>query len=216
MMTREAVIRYLACTLCLLPLAFPATAELLDQELAASPGERLRLDLETGGKVTIQGWNRDAVAVRAMARHPERYRVSAERRGDTIVVESEAADRRRDWTLNVRFEIQVPLTFDVEIESSGGGIHISDVEGRFEGETMGGEIELHRVKGVAELETMGGNVRVTDAELDGKVSTMGGKVTLRDIYGDLDGSSMGGNVTLDRVTRRDGSSTGDAVIISTM
>ncbi|MEM7357198.1 MAG: DUF4097 family beta strand repeat-containing protein, partial [Acidobacteriota bacterium] len=47
-------------------------------------------------------------------------------------------------------------------------------------------------------------------------STMGGKVTLRDIYGDLDGSSMGGNVTLDRVTRRDGSSTGDAVIISTM
>ena len=201
---------------CLVLLAFPADAQLLDEEVSARPGERLRIDLETGGRVTIQGWDRDAVAVRATAPDATRYRASVERQGDTVAVKSDYIDRQRSWSSNVRFEISVPRAFDIDLDSTGGGIHISGVEGRFEGRTMGGEIELRQLAGHADLETMGGDVLVVDSELDGKVSTMGGEVTMRDVYGDLDGSSMGGNVTLDRVTRRDGSSTGDAVIISTM
>ena len=72
------------------------------------------------------------------------------------------------------------------------------------------------MRGVARLETMGGSIEVSDSDLDGKVSTMGGKVMIRDVVGDLDGSSMGGNVSLVRVTRRNGSGTGDTVNISTM
>ena len=197
-------------------LALPASAQLIDEELSASAGEKLRLDLDTGATVTITGWDKNAVAVKATGRNPERYRTSVERRGNTIFVKSDFAEHKNHHSSNIRMEISVPRTFDVEIQSSGGGVHISDVEGRFEGETMGGEIELHRLVGTAKLETMGGNILVTDSELDGKVSTMGGRVTMRDIVGTLDGSSMGGKVTLENVTPGGGSSSSDPVTISTM
>lgn len=196
-----------------------ALAQQWEREQDASPGEVLRLELEAGGSVDIKAWNRNSVKVTASGRDANGsgdIELSLTRSGGTHTFKTEYVGSRRSWSSRLSFEISVPSTFDIDIDSTGGGVSIDGVEGRFEGETMGGALRLTNVRGVARLETMGGNIDVSDSDLDGKVSTMGGKVNLRDIVGDLDGSSMGGNVSLVRVTRRNGSGTGDTVNISTM
>ena len=208
-------------TLCLTLalLATGAFAQSWEKEQDASPGELLRLELEAGASVDIKAWNRNAIKVTATGRDAggsSDIRISLTESGGTHVLKSEYVGSRSSWSSRLGFEISVPSTFDINVDSTGGGISIDGVDGRFEGQTMGGAIQLTNVRGVAQLETMGGKIEVSDSDLDGKVSTMGGKVTIRDVVGDLDGSSMGGNVSLVRVTRRNGSGTGETVNISTM
>jgi DUF4097 and DUF4098 domain-containing protein YvlB len=112
--------------------------------------------------------------------------------------------------------INVPSRYDLDIETMGGDIEISGVEGDLQGETMGGDLRLSELKGDVEFETMGGDISLTDSEVDGDVETMGGEVTVTNVTGDVDGSSMGGNVVYKDVTRRNGESSGKAVVISTM
>lgn len=216
--TRVAAVA-LAATLTLTLSATAVVGQAWEKEQDASPGELLRLDLEAGASVDIKAWNRNAVKVTASGRDAgasSDIEISLSRSGGKHTLRSEYAGNRKSWSSRLSFDVFVPSTFDIDIDSTGGDISIDGVEGRFEGKTMGGGIELTNLRGVARLETMGGAIEVSDSDLDGKVSTMGGKVMIRDVVGDLDGSSMGGNVSLVRVTRRNGSGTGDTVNISTM
>lgn len=215
----DVSLRSLLIALSGLLLAAGAFAQAWEKEQEASPGELLRLELEAGASVDIKAWNRNAIKVTATGRDAagsSAIRISLGESGGTHTLKTEYVGSRKNWSSRLSFDISVPATFDIDIDSTGGGIAIDGVEGRFEGQTMGGGLELTNVRGVARLETMGGSIEVSDSDLDGKVSTMGGKVMIRDVVGDLDGSSMGGNVSLVRVTRRNGSGTGDTVNISTM
>jgi DUF4097 and DUF4098 domain-containing protein YvlB len=228
---------------CLLVVAVGAEAQRVE-EFDVSSGELLEVDLEIGGSVEIRGWDRQSVRVelepRGRGMEPE---IEIRRTDEGVSVEISA--NHGEWTgaamglaveneernerareerkrhrggdhKGYRVKVQVPLRFNIELETMGGGITISDVEGEIEGETMGGQLELSNLKGELDISTMGGNIRLVDSEVDGEVSTMGGKVLLENVVGDVDGSSMGGNVVYKNVERRDGSSTGKEVHITTM
>ncbi len=215
--TRKLVVMSrLLIVLSLTVLANPLAAEeLLNREIDASPGEELRIKLVSGGDIVIEGWDQNSVSVEANG-NAAKHRATLERRSGHIELASDNINRNENRSSGVDMKIRVPRTFDVSIDSNGGEISISDVDGTFGGKTLGGRITLRNLEGEARLETMGGDIVVTDSDLDGKVSTMGGRVTMRDLHGDLEGTSMGGNVILHRVTRRDVANTGDTVIISTM
>ncbi|MEZ5312648.1 MAG: hypothetical protein R2862_02845 [Thermoanaerobaculia bacterium] len=91
-------------------------------------------------------------------------------------VSSEVSGNQRNTSADVDLTITVLDRFDVDLETMGGDIRITGVEGQLDGQTMGGAIVLHEVRGEVTLHTMGGKIRVTDSEADGKVSTMGGNV----------------------------------------
>ena len=199
------------------------------REFQVSPGQELSLNLEAGGSVKVSGWDRNVVAVsyEVQGRDAEDCRVELTKIGRGLEIVTDYIGRRNNRQARILFTIQVPRRFDIAIESMGGGLHISDVEGKFQGETMGGNLTLENVIGKASLSTMGGEIQLTDSELDGSLSTMGGEVLFRDVVGDVKGSSMGGNVRYVNVLRRDGefaspSRTGsadvsaDTVQISTM
>lgn len=219
-MKKNAIILLLALT----ALA-PAAAQVVE-EFEVSSGELLEIDIEIGGSIEVKGWDRSTVRVElephgGRGAEPE---VRIERTGDGVAVSIDEGDwhddsdrkHRHHGHRGYKVKVRVPLRFDIELETMGGGITISDVEGEIEGETMGGQLELSNLKGELDLTTMGGNIRLVDSDVDGEVSTMGGKVLLENVVGDVDGSSMGGNVIYKNVQRRDGSTTGKEVHISTM
>ncbi|MFC1492687.1 DUF4097 family beta strand repeat-containing protein [candidate division KSB1 bacterium] len=196
--------------------------EVIEKSFTVKKGEWIDINIDTGGSVEIEGWDKDEVFISAR----ERYRdledydieISQKSRGVYIeVYEAREWDRRRrNNRSDLRFEIKVPKEFNVRVETMGGSIRLTQIDGEFRGKTMGGDLELRNLKGDVSLTTMGGAVEVVDCELDGDVSTMGGQVLIEDVVGDLDASSMGGNVIHRNVTDKSGRSTGKEVRIKTM
>jgi beta-lactamase regulating signal transducer with metallopeptidase domain len=167
-----------------------------EKTIDAASGGRVVLDLDTGGAVQIHGWDQPRVRVRVRLAGPNwrDTRVELEKVSDGVRLGSEFDRRLRSASTSHEFELWVPRQSDIEVSSSGGGLAIEDVEGRFRGHTGGGEIDVRRSSGRSSLSTGGGNVTVSQSNLSGTVSTGGGSVILSRVTGGLRGSSGSGPV----------------------
>lgn len=175
----------------------------------ASPGETLELDLDAGGEVRIVGSDTQDVQVEGRVRRSsDPVRILARRMSGGVRVTTEYDRPGRNRSSSIELTVRVPKRFNVELESMGGGVTITDVEGTIRGGTMGGALTLTGLRGQVNLSTMGGGIRLTSSEVDGKVSTMGGNVLIQDVVGNVDGTSMGGNVVQRNVRGADGSVAG--------
>ena len=151
----------------------------------------LSIDGGMNGGVTVEGWERSGVEVRAKvwanARSPER----AEEIADAVEVRMDdgrlSADgpdtgRREGW--GVSWEIMVPHSTDLDIETFNGGIAVADVSGRVRFEALNGGVRLSEIGGDVQGRTTNGGLHI---ELDGTnwegegldVQTTNGGVTLR-------------------------------------
>jgi DUF4097 and DUF4098 domain-containing protein YvlB len=193
-------------------------AQKIEKEIAVEPGQKLNVDLKSGGSITIKGWDKNKVSIVARFKNggSEDWDVDIKKTSDGISVETRYSGSRHGNHGGSDVEIQVPQKFDVKLRTMGGGVKIAGVEGDFTGKTMGGGLELSHLKGFINLKTMGGGITLSDSDIDGKVKTMGGRVLLENVMGDVSGSSMGGNVIYKNVKSRSGKSTGKIVNISTM
>lgn len=184
----------------------------------AGPGASLKVDLETGGSVEINGSTTSEVKVKweITGRDADNVRVNADSVGGRIQISSAYIEKRRQNSSSVKLWISVPNRFDMDIRTTGGNVNISNVEGRIAGETMGGNLAMTELKGNLKFTTMGGNISLSDSEIDGKASTMGGNISIKNVAGNVDVSTMGGNVILDNVVKRGGRSIDEVVLVSTM
>jgi len=182
------------------------------------PGQKLYIDLNTGGEIEIEGWNKDQVEVVAIieGRDADEIELTINQSSSGVDVETEYEENWGNHNSDVSLFVKVPVKFDVEFHTMGGEVAISNVNGEMEGKTMGGAMDLTNLKGNLELTTMGGGILLKDSEVDGEVKTMGGEVTLENVIGDVDASSMGGAVTHRNVKGKKGPSVGKEVHITTM
>ena len=172
----------------------------LDTAVAVPVAKRLSLDLRAGGQVKIVGSQSSVV----------RIRVTEEGRdcGDCGVQLEHAADgiqlhstRPATGGAALRFEIEVPEHFDLDLASAGGAIRIEGVDGTIKGATESGGLELRRLSGAVDLETKRGDVVLRESYVSGRVHTVGGRVLLEDVSGTVMGSSANGKVVERRVQR---------------
>lgn len=176
----------------------------LKKEFKMSAGKTLAINIKTGGSVNITGWDQELVSVDVNYSDDDM---------DTDMIDFRHSDSGLDIEVgfwghrghgDLDFTISVPRKFNVDVQTMGGGISISDVEGRLEGQTMGGRLYLKNLKGKINMTTMGGSITLLDSDLDGNLKTMGGKVWFENVVGDVNGSSMGGNVVYRNVKDRSG------------
>ena len=211
--------RIFSLCMLLLLVAAPALAQNVSRTLSVKPGQLLTTDIETGGDITITGWSRDEVKVdvKIEGRDAEDVEVTIDETSRGVAVRTEYRSRSRRNRADVNLTIMVPSRFNLDVESMGGDLTVSGVEGDLEGSSMGGDLDLSELKGMVNMSTMGGDVVLEDSDVDGKVSTMGGDVDLRNVTGSVNGSTMGGDVTYDNVrsARRSGND-GEDMKVSTM
>lgn len=119
--------------------------------------------------------------------------------------------------VSLRWKVVVPKNFNVDLDTAGGAITVSDlkgnvradtsggairlgeIDGKVHADTSGGEIKVDKVTGPASLDTSGGAIRVARAENTVHADTSGGAVEVG-FYGPLKGASTldtsGGSITV--------------------
>ncbi|RMH65081.1 MAG: hypothetical protein D6685_06205 [Bacteroidetes bacterium] len=199
--------------------------EIIERTFAVEAGQTLRLKSDLGS-VRVTGSRKDAVVVRIIKGANKVSRDRAEDEFDAFRVDFRQTpggvevegmyDRPRRWgtRLQVRFEIEVPAQYHVDLETAGGRIAVTDVRGdahlRTSGgalrmvniagdvvaRTSGGSIEGEGLGGRVDLRTSGGSIHLVDAGGDVDVRTSGGRITIEDVQGDVVARTSGGSIRL--------------------
>ena len=163
--------------------------EMKEQTLGTSRGP---IDVNPGvnGGVSIRGWSRNDVLVRAQIQTAAETDAEARAMVPQIRFESGAGqiraegpntDRHHNWS--VSYEIFVPHQSDVRARSHNGGIKIADVRGNIEFEALNGGVKLERLAGEVHGHTTNGGLTIELAgdRWDGRgmdVATTNGGVKL--------------------------------------
>jgi hypothetical protein len=116
------------------------------------------------------------------------------------------------WLREVEYRVTVPEKFNADVETDGGPITVSRVNGELNARTSGGGITVDGGKGRALVHTSGGPIYIkqsagdVDASTSGgpisidgnlgrvRAHTSGGPIWIRDAAGAIDASTSGGGV----------------------
>ena len=114
--------------------------------------------------------------------------------------------------LRVKFKIKVPENYNVNLNTSGGGITVGDLEGYdtaktsggglkfgnivgdIDGSTSGGGITIGECDGNIDVSTSGGGIKIIKCAGEVKAHTSGGGITVNEVYGAINASTSGGSV----------------------
>lgn len=181
-----------------------------EKAVNASAGQKLFIDLKTGARLNISGWDKDFVSVKAdLGDNWQDSKVEVKDVPNGVRIASVYTGNQSVQSFNLRLDIYVPQRFDMQIDSSGGAVNITNVDGAVNGSTSGGNLYLMDMSGVVDLSTGGGNITLTRSNLDGRVSTGGGKVLMQEVTGNVVGYSGSGNVTYKKTATDTGKPEGD-------
>lgn len=93
--------------------------------------------------------------------------------------EDEVPGDLRRLPIRASFEVAVPSSWQVELETGGGNITILGIGGTVEFSTRGGNVDIRETSGKVSGFTSGGHVEVRDALGETVARTAGGHVTAR-------------------------------------
>jgi DUF4097 and DUF4098 domain-containing protein YvlB len=182
-------------------LAFVANAadNDLDREFQVSPGGKLVLASDAGA-IDVQAW--DNSSVRVSVRDSSGFTVDMNQAGDIVRVIAEANSgglfsRMRS---NIRFTVMVPAEFDVELDTGGGAILVSDLTGNVDADTSGGGIEIGNITGGKVVaDTSGGRIQIGDVDGDVEADTSGGPIEIGNVSGWVVANTSGGSIRIGNV-----------------
>ncbi|MGH7505741.1 MAG: DUF4097 family beta strand repeat-containing protein [Longimicrobiales bacterium] len=175
----------------ILSLAFaaaPLPQQQTDTTFAVEPDGRL--DVENhNGHIRVRSWDRDAV--RIQAQHPARTELDIDSRGSVVRVEADARGQ-----VNVEYEITVPRSFAVTIETLNGNIGLEDIGGEVGAETMNGSIALRGGTGRIDLESVSGEIVIDGARGTIDAATVNEGVSVTRSSGDITAETVNGSIML--------------------
>jgi hypothetical protein len=151
---------------------------------------RLSVDSSPNGGLSVKGWLRGDVLVRARVEATAENEGAASNLASRVTVDGSGGQVRatgpeqvRNSGWNVSYEIFVPQTSDVTLKTVNGGINVSDVRGQVHFDAVNGGVNLKRIAGEVSGATVNGgiNVELTGNSPAGRqmeLSTHNGGVTV--------------------------------------
>ena len=138
------------------------------RDLRESGGSRLEVLDNANGSISVTGSSRRDITVQA--------RVVAQAATDSAArslardvsvsldsgrVRASGPERERNQSWSVSYRIEVPSSFDVNLETSNGSLAVDGVKGRIDMESSNGSVRLTDVGGRVNARTSNGSVHVT-------------------------------------------------------
>jgi len=162
----------------------------LDTTVAVEPGTILDVTAGTG-VITVRGWDRAEVQVRARSDAGEfQFGKSAR------AVRVEALRTTRSRLGDVTIEVRVPLNTRVVVANSSGDVQVLDVRGEVDANLLNGDVIIRGASGRTAVTNVTGEITISDIDGPIKVQSLTGNITVTDIRGDVDVSSSTGEVSL--------------------
>ena len=198
----------LAAALLLTASAF-AAEDVIRKGFPVTEGGTLRLEGAVGNIRIVTGGTGVAVEItrKADGRRAEQrlrdHRITFDQRGNDVVIVSDLDRDHSRWfswddDYDVQWNIRIPDRYNVDVETSGGSIHLDDIGGTVEARTSGGGIRTGRIDGAGTLKTSGGSITVAGARGPLTAHTSGGSINVGDTTGPVEAKTSGGSITLAR------------------
>ena len=171
-------------------------------------GGELTIDADFGS-VRIETASTDRVEILVEKQRKEGTEDEARRAFDEVEVTTEKqgndvhirVDHSR-WLgrngMSIAMTIQVPYTYNLDIETAGGSIIIADLDGEIGAKTAGGSIRIGATQGDVNARTLGGSIRIGPTEGTVSAKTMGGSIEIGETKGDVDAKTLGGSIRVGR------------------
>ena len=220
--------RLLYTTLVFIALASTAQAakleETFDKTWDVRPGSEFVLS-NTNGRVNVKAWDQPQVRVLAVKKvragketiardAMKELKIEAGMKGNSLVVETKYPERDGggifDWLfgedvdMSVSYEVSVPRTMNLDVETVNGGIAVAEVSGKIEAETTNGRIEVARCSGSVDASTTNGGIKAELLQVtpgrNMSFETTNGRITLvvpKTFAADLDASTTNGAISTD-------------------
>src|SRR5262245_39987260 len=184
--------------------------EIKEQTLVASGA--ITVDGKQNGGISIKGWDRNEVLVRAKIETQAPTQAEADQMAGQVRIETtalnihaEGPEARNDYGWYVSYEVFVPRRSDLTLTAHNGGISITEVSGRIEFNTMNGGVNLVSVGGSVQGRTTNGGVNIVlngtrwDGEaLNVKTTNGGVNIIMPDNYSaHFETATVNGNVSSD-------------------
>jgi DUF4097 and DUF4098 domain-containing protein YvlB len=128
----------------------------------------------------------------------EQYKVTAYVKGDTAWIVGDWQGGRRPRHSSAEFSINVPREMALlKLETDGGNVDATGVDGRVEAESGGGSVNLDDIGGGGSAETGGGSIEVGTVGGDIGLHTGGGSIHVRHANGKIIAETGGGSVEVE-------------------
>lgn len=179
----------------------------LERALTLEPGGMFVLDSDIGEVVLTGSAASGARVVVTSDDDLDRdYDLTFENSGNTATVRIKRRGTFRrffgGWFHNdhTRIVVQVPTRTSVRLNTSGGSIDVSRVDGTVNVNTSGGSLRVEAIEGDVDGSTSGGGIRFRDVRGNAAANTSGGSIVIADVRGTLRANTSGGGIDIDMVT----------------
>ena len=127
------------------------------------------------------------------------FELAFEHEGSDVRIQGAFKHGREHWRkhlnrLKIHFLITVPQHYNLDLETSSGGISVADLAGDVRAKTSGGSLHLGKITGTVWGHTSGGNIELTSCGSSVDLKTSGGSVTVVDVAGDVKAQTSGGSL----------------------
>lgn len=128
----------------------------------------------------------------------EDYNLTVEVVANKLTATAEPKKSNMNWkrALSISFKIYVPSNVSTDLNTSGGGIDLTNLSGTHNFSTSGGGLHLSKISGKTRGKTSGGGITVKDSKDDITLSTSGGGIHATDCSGILRLNTSGGSIDL--------------------
>lgn len=193
--------------------------------LARTSGGSITVNGTTGNEarveVYIKGQNNKTLSkAQIEERLKEDYNFDVSAANGQLSAISSQKNRMFNWKngLSISFKIYVPKNVSTKLNTSGGSIAMTDLNGvhdfstsggslslnqltgNITGHTSGGSITIANSKSQIKLETSGGSIKAQNCSGNIKLSTSGGSLNLNDLTGTIEANTSGGSVSANNIS----------------
>jgi hypothetical protein len=146
-----------------------------------SSGKDLILSTESGD-VHITPWEKDEVDIKVFGNERAKERMKFDFTANNNEVKVTAKKQGSGWNLfsnlELKYEIKVPASFNIEVSTAGGDIKVGGVKGKINLNTSGGDIWADRCTGSINAKTSGGDINIYSSDTPVNAHTSGGDINL--------------------------------------
>lgn len=134
--------------------------------------------------------------------------------GGVYMSETRSRGRQRGDRTAVEFQFAVPSHFNLDLDTRGGSVQVSSLEGAVRAHTAGGSIHTGDVSGAVRVETAGGDIDLGNLGGDLIAQTAGGAIHVKNVEGGARLDTSGGLISAGMVSGsfRGETSGGDIVL----
>jgi hypothetical protein len=194
--------------------ASAASEENISQQLDATPGGKLVVDVDFG-TINVTAGTDKKVAVEAHRKidfgdelkEKEYFSaapITITKDGNVITVQ--AHNSKKNWwnfghsEMHGQYTIHVPKKFETDLHTEGGDVAAAEVTGNVNVKTSGGKLAFKHLEGTLSANTSGGSIEVANCLGPIKIETSGGDITVADGTGTLDARTSGGRIEVRNFT----------------